>query len=65
MAYVAGKPSCDWRSWFLCWNAEAVELFVSSCYNFAELLNAFRWCLQPDGKAEPRPCLLGHTKSTL
>ncbi len=46
-----GKPSCDWRSRFLCWNAEAVELFDSSCYYFDEVLNAFRWCLQPDGKA--------------
>ncbi len=44
-----GKPSCDWRSRFL--NAEAVELFDSSCYYFDEVLNAFRWCLQPDGKA--------------
>ncbi len=48
---VTGKPSCDWRSWFLCWNAEALELFVSSCYYFDEVLNAFRWWLQPDGKA--------------
>ncbi len=48
-----GKPSCDWRSWFLCWNAEAFELFVSSSYYFDEVLNSFRWCLQPDGKAGP------------
>ncbi len=45
-----GKPSCYWQSWFLCWNTEAVELFVSSYY-FDEVLNSFRWCLQPDGKA--------------
>ncbi len=24
---VTGKPSFDWRSWFLCWNVEAVECF--------------------------------------
>ncbi len=48
---VTGKPSSHWRSLFLCWSAEDVELFVSSCYYFDDVLNASGWCLQPDGKA--------------
>ncbi len=46
-----GKPSCNWRSWFLCETEHPVELLVSSGYYFDEVLNSFRWWLQPDGKA--------------
>ncbi len=47
-----GKISRDWRLWFLCWNTKgAVGLLALRCYSFYEVLNAFGWCFQPDGKA--------------
>ncbi len=46
-----GSPLLIGGLWFLCWNVEDVELFVSSCYYFEDMLNASGWYLQPDGKA--------------
>ncbi len=40
-----GKPTCDWRSWFLCWNAEDVERLAGVV--IAALKSYFRWSLQP------------------
>ncbi len=45
---VTWKPSCHWWSWLLCWTR---KLFVSSCYYYDNVLNAFGWFLQPDGEA--------------
>ncbi len=40
-----GKPTCDWRSWFLCWNAEDVERLAGVVIE--ALNNYFRWSLRP------------------
>ncbi len=40
-----GKPTCDWRSWFLCWNTEDFERLAGVV--IAALKNYFRWSLRP------------------
>ncbi len=49
---VTGKLSLAiWRSVF-----RARKMFVSCCYYFDVVLNAFGWYLQPDGETRvPRP----------
>ncbi len=41
---VTGRPTCDWRSWFLCWNAEDVGRLAGVV--IAALKNYFRWSLR-------------------